>query len=76
MKVKEREDEMHKINLIKKFKIEKNQPNESFFEKSCSLLLLEEMFNVERDEDEEDDHAAFGDEYIGDDDTKAIEKEA
>ena len=67
---------MHKIRLIKTFKIGKDQEKELFFSKSCSLMLLEEMFNVEKDEDEEEQAFVEAQEnYIGDADAaRAIEK--
>ena len=66
---------MHKIKLLKSFKIGKDQKKEIFFSKSCSLMVLEEMFNVEKEEDDED-QAAFveASEYAGDADATAIEK--
>lgn len=66
---------MHKIKLLKSFKIGKDQEKEIFFSKSCSLMLLEEMFKVEKEESDQNE-TPFGDpqEYIGDADTTAIEK--
>ena len=66
---------MHKIKLLKSFKIGKDQKNEIFFSKSCSLMVLEEMFNVEKEEADEG-QAAFVEapEYAGDADATAIEK--
>ena len=74
IKIQETPDNpMHKIKLLKSFKIEKDQKKEIFFSKSCSLMLLEEMFNVEK---EEEDEPAFQEvpEYTGDADATAIEK--
>ena len=66
---------MHKIKLIKTFKIGKDQEKELFFSKSCSLMLLEEMFNVEKEEVEEVAFVEAQEEYIGDADAaRAIEK--
>ena len=66
---------MHKIKLIKTFKIGKDQEKELFFSKSCSLMLLEEMFNVEKEEVEEEAFVEAQEDYIGDADAaRAIEK--
>ena len=76
IKIQETPDNpMHKIKLLKSFKIGKDQKKEIFFSKSCSLMVLEEMFNVEKEEDDED-QAAFVEatEYAGDADATAIEK--